>query len=73
MPQALTREHIHMTTKSTENLTMHSWMSTLMLPIIEKTLVWDGSMFKLQCGAIVYNINLNSFKNIFNLNNKENY
>jgi hypothetical protein len=26
----------------------------------------------LQCGAVVYNINLNSFKNIFNLNNKQN-
>jgi hypothetical protein len=34
--------------------------------------VWDGSRFQLQCGAAVYNINLNSFKNIFNLNNKQN-
>jgi hypothetical protein len=25
-----------------------------------------------QCGAVVYNINLNSFKNICNLNNKQN-
>jgi hypothetical protein len=34
--------------------------------------VWDGSRFQLQCGAVVYNINLNSFKNIFNRNNKQN-
>jgi hypothetical protein len=34
--------------------------------------VWDGSRFQLQCGVVVYNINLNSFKNIFNLNNKQN-
>jgi hypothetical protein len=32
--------------------------------------VWDGFRFQLQCGAVVYNINLNSFKNIFNLNDK---
>jgi hypothetical protein len=25
-----------------------------------------------QCGVVVYNINLNNFKNIFNLNNKQN-
>jgi hypothetical protein len=24
--------------------------------------VWDGSRFQLQCGAVVYNINLNSLK-----------
>jgi hypothetical protein len=23
--------------------------------------VWDGSRFQLQCGVVVYNINLNSF------------
>jgi hypothetical protein len=34
--------------------------------------VWDGSRFQLQCGAVVYNINFNSFKNIFNRNNKQN-
>jgi hypothetical protein len=34
--------------------------------------VWDGSRFQLQYGAVVYNINLISFKNIFNLNNKQN-
>jgi hypothetical protein len=33
--------------------------------------VWDGSSFKLQCGVVAYNINLNSFKNILNLNNKK--
>jgi hypothetical protein len=27
-------------------------------------------MFELQCGVVVYNINLNSLKNIFSLNNK---
>jgi hypothetical protein len=32
--------------------------------------VWDGSRFYLRCGVVVYNTNLNSFKNIFNLNNK---
>jgi hypothetical protein len=32
--------------------------------------VWNGSRFQLYCEAIVYNINLNNFKNIFNLNNK---
>jgi hypothetical protein len=29
--------------------------------------VWDSSRFQLQCGAVIYNINLNIFKNIFNL------
>jgi hypothetical protein len=32
--------------------------------------VWDGSRFYLQCGVVDYNINLNNFKIIFNLNIK---
>jgi hypothetical protein len=32
--------------------------------------VWNDSGFQLQCEAVIYNINLNSFKNIFSLNNK---
>jgi hypothetical protein len=32
--------------------------------------VWNDSRFQLWCGAVVYNINLNSLKNIFNLKNK---
>jgi hypothetical protein len=31
-----------------------------------------GSRFQPQFGVVVYNINLNSFKSIFNLNNKQN-
>jgi hypothetical protein len=31
--------------------------------------VWNDYMFQLQCGTVIYNINLNNFKNIFNLNN----
>jgi hypothetical protein len=34
--------------------------------------VWDVSRFQLQCGAVVFNTNLNSFKNILNLNDKQN-
>jgi hypothetical protein len=29
-------------------------------------------MFQLECEAVVHNINLNIFKNNFNLNNKQN-
>jgi hypothetical protein len=34
--------------------------------------VWHSSGFQLQREAVVYNINLISFKNIFNLNKKQN-
>jgi hypothetical protein len=36
------------------------------------TKVWDCSRFQLRRGAVVYNVNLNSLKNILNLNNKQN-